>query len=178
MSLTSCLNSVSCLESWQRAFQFALVIGGVAGSVIGFALYLISDRISDLWADRAFTPQQEQAISNSLQGKHPTNFRIMAYGPAHDASEYGSKLEKLLIDSGWESKGLVSFHVGGGEEPPRGITIMVDGLHGDITTIGRQLEDALRMAHVEDVKFVIEKTLPDPLASTWVLIKIGRRANQ
>ena len=136
---------------------------------------------SDWWflkADRTFSPEQKQAISDNLRGELPACFRIMAYGPAADSSEYGSQLEKVLIQAGWDSKGLLPFIVTGGEEPPTGITIMVDGLHGETVTIGRQLEAALRIAQVEDARFVIEKNLPDPMASTWVLLKVGRKGNQ
>ena len=175
MNAASCLTSVSCLESWQRGLTLA---GIFLAALVGLALLYITNRISDLQAPRTFTPEQERGISDGLRNKLPLNFRIMTYGPSGDGAEYGSKLEKLLADAGWRSQGTVVFHVGGGEDPPTGITVMVDGLHQETTSTGKNLAEALKAAKVEDVKFVIDKNLPDPLASTWALIKVGRRDNR
>jgi len=82
-----------------------------------------------------------------------------------------------LIDAGWGSKDVVIFH-SSGDEPPTGITILVDGLNSEAVTSARYLITALNVASVEDVKLEIEQNLPDPLASSWVLIKVGRKANQ
>jgi len=54
----------------------------------------------------------------------------------------------------------------------------VDGLNSEAVTSARYLITALNVASVEDVKLEIEQNLPDPLASSWVLIKVGRKANQ
>lgn len=190
MNSTSCWNSISCLERWSLWLQWGVVISGVVGTFVGggiiggllaaflgVGLLWLHHRIVVLKAPRTFTPEQEQAITNSLRGKLPASFVIKAYAPSADSSEYGSNLEKILVDMGWDSIVSEHFHTRGGEVPPTGINIMVDGLHAETVTIGRQLEEALRTAQVEDVKFVIDENLREVFASTWVLIKVGRKAN-
>jgi hypothetical protein len=96
MRVASCLDSLSCLEGWQHFFQSVLLAGGIIGTVLGIGLYFISNRISDLKADRTFTVEQSRIISKKLLGKPPANFRIMAYSPSGDSTEYSGKLERLL----------------------------------------------------------------------------------
>jgi hypothetical protein len=146
--------------------------------IVGIALLTINTEIEPLKAGRTFTPQQEQAIYSVLRDKLPVNFRIMAYGPTGDGVEYGSQLEKLLVAAGWRSQSVVPLIVSRGEFQFTGITIMVDGRYDEIGASGRDLESALKNAQVEDVKLLIEHNLPESTASSWVLINVGRKANQ
>ena len=153
-----------------------LVAGIILAVIVGIVLLTINTRIGTLKSGRTFTPKQGQAIYSVLRDKLPANFRIMAYGPT--SVEYGSQLEKLLVAAGWRSQSVVPLIVSSGEFQPTGITIMVDGRYDETGASARDLESALKDAQVEDVKFLIEQNLPESTASSWVLIKVGRKANQ
>ena len=151
--------------------------GIILAVIVGIALLTINTRTETLKSGRTFTPKQGQSIYSVLRDKLPANFSIMAYGPTGDGVEYGSQLEQLLVAAGWRSKSVVPLIVSSGEFQPTGITIMVDGRYDETGASARDLESALKDAQVEDVKFLIEQNFPESTASSWVLIKVGRKAN-
>ena len=181
------LNSISSLERWQLWLGCIAVIGGlfaiwygtIGGLVAAFASgggLWIGHRISTLMTRRTFTPEQRVAIADNLKGKLPAPFVMKAYTPSSDSIQYASQLEKVLVDAGWGCQVSDTFIVTGGDSPPTGITIIVDGDRADTITIGKQLVEALTAAQVEDVKFEIDKNVVN-LASTWVLLKVGPKGN-
>lgn len=168
MNLTSWWNSISSLERLSQYLQWGVAIGGVC-------LLFVSHRIETLKADRTLTPEQKKVITSALADKSKATFRIHVYMPASDSMEYGNELEKVLTRLEWISQGVILFH---GDAPPTGITIMVDGRNKEAEASARNLEAALKMALLEDVRFAVDPHPQDALASSWVLIKIGRKANQ
>jgi hypothetical protein len=183
------LNSISRLERLQQWLEGVVIvgglvallwdgIGGLVGVVAGVGLWLISRRLSVLRSNRTFTPEQKQAILDNLQGKSSAPFFLRAYAPSSDCVQYASQLEKILTDAGWQYGSSECFTVSGGDMPPTGITIKVDGKSAEAAASGRQLELALKAAQVEDVTFVEDEECFDLPASRWVLIKLGPRGSQ
>lgn len=178
MNSASWWTSISSLERLSSFLQWSVAIGGVC-------LLIVSHRIEALRADRAFTHEQKQSIADNLRGKPAAPFWIKSYPETSESNEYGRQLEKILQQTAqWSVPGhlasepLPPFPIQSGEEPTTGITIMVDGRHGDTVTNGKNLETALRSAQIEDVKLEVRETSSDPLVSTWVFIKVGKNANQ
>jgi hypothetical protein len=147
-------------------------------TVLAVILLVVYVRLKALDADRIFTPSEEEIILKNLHDKPSANFRILAYEAVGDSRAYGGQLEKILVKAGWSSKGSVKFLATGAEVPQTGLTIMTDGLSEESERSARHLAAALRTAKVKDVALVFQKNLPDPLASNWVFIKIGRKASQ
>jgi hypothetical protein len=147
-------------------------------TVLAVGMLVVYFRLKPLDADRIFTPSEEEIILKNLHDKPPANFRILASEAARDSSAYGRQLEKILVKAGWSSKGPVEVSVTGGDVAPTGLAIITDGLSQESERSARHLAAALRTAKVKDVTLVFQKNLPDPLASNWVFVNIGRKASQ
>jgi hypothetical protein len=147
-------------------------------AVLAIVLLVVYLRLKAIDADRIFTPSEEEIILKNLHNKPPANFRILAYQAAGDSNAYGRHLEKILVKAGWSSKGPVEVLVAGAEVPPTGLTIMTDGLSQEAERNARHLAAALRTAKVKDVTLVFQRNPSDSLPSSWVFVKIGRKASQ
>lgn len=178
MDFQSCWNSISCLEGWERTLRLTGVVVGLITLLGAATFYTIGQRVASLKAPRTLTTSQIDIVSKTLKDKPEAQFRVTAWADSEECARYGGQLQTVLKEAGWDSVGMTRYYMDAGEPPPIGIRIMVDRLRPEVETSARRLESALRAAGVEDVTFTIEQKLPDPISSSWVLIEIGRKANQ
>jgi len=178
----ACWNSISCLEGWERTLRLTGVVVGLITLLGGaftltgaIAFYKIGQRIAVLKDPRILTKAQIEMITNALRDKPKAEFQVTSWADSEESVRYGGQLHKVLKDVGWNSNGLTRFYMDGGEPPPNGITLMVDGLHQAAKDSATQLAEVLHTLGIEVVRLETESTKPP--VSSWVLIKVGRKGS-
>jgi hypothetical protein len=153
---------------WFPAIAAAFVILGVVAS------QFVGRQITYLKAPRSLTSEQVESISLGLKDKPKPPFQVTVLSTVGDEPvQFGGQLQKLLKEVGWESKDLTLYYMTGGDEPPIGVNVMVDGHDLEASNSAANLAVILRTAGIQEVQF--HPTRQDTMPSTWVLIQVGRK---
>jgi hypothetical protein len=154
MDLQACWTSLSCLERWEPyfkwtpAFAAAFVILGVVAS------QFVGRQITYLKAPRSLSSEQVDIISIGLKDKPKAIFQVTTLSTMGDEPvQFGGQLQKLLTNVGWQSKGLTLYYMDGGDSPPIGVNVIVDGHDFEASKSGASLAEIFRMAGIQGVQF-------------------------
>ena len=176
MDFQACWTSLSCLERWEPylkwtpAIAAAFVICGV------FASQVVARQIAFLKAPRSLTTEQVDTISSSLTDRPKSVFQVTALSIDDESVQFGGQLQKILKAGGWESKGLTLYFMDGGESPPIGVHVTVDGQDIEASKNAASLAEIFRAAGIQGVQ--LDATRHQIMPSTWVLIQVGRKPNR
>ena len=176
MDFQTCWTSLSCLERWEPYLEWT---PGIAAFVVIVGLVVsqvVSRQIAFLKAPRLLTTEQIDTISNGLKDKTKAIFQVTALSTSDESVQFGGQLQRILKEVGWESKGLTLYFMDGGDSPPIGVDVIVDGHDFEASKSAASLAEIFRTAGIQGVQF--ESTRPQPKPSTLVLIRIGRKPNR
>ena len=153
MDFQACWTSLSCLERWEPylkwtpAFAAAFVILGVVAS------QFVGRQITYLKAPRSLSSEQVDSISIGLKDKPKAIFQVSALSTMGDEPvQFGGQLQKLLTNVGWESKGLTLYCMDGGDSPPIGVHVIVDGHDIEASKNAASLAEIFRAAGIQGVQ--------------------------
>lgn len=176
MSFQSCWDSLSCLESWEPYIKWSPAIAAFFVIVGVAASHQVTKQIALLKAPRWLTEEQIATISRALQDKPKAIFRVTSLTDNEESGRFGGQLGKVLKDVGWDSKGMTRFYMDEGESPPMGVNVIVDGHDPESVKSAESLVEVFKAAGIQGVHF--SSKIPEPMASTWVLIEVGRKPNR